>query len=157
MKKEWVIKLALVNDLERWMAFVKTVQNEFHGIDLINDKKFISHIIKNIKRSTAVYTEKPGSAEIIGAMTYSPNSLHIGWLAVGQAYRHRGIGTALVRHMLVKFPDDTVFQVKTFLESDIPGKTAHGFYQSLGFKPEEIVEDIENENAGHPFHLFIRK
>lgn len=156
MKGSWVIRVASINDMDRWMDFVKAVQNEFHYIDLFNDENYKTAILKNISRSTAIYIQKENSNEIIGAMTYSPNSNHIGWLAVSPNHRRKGIGSALAKYMFDKLPKNIPIKVRTFLETDIPGKTAQSFYKSLGFKPKEILEDINNKNAGNPFHLFIR-
>ena len=38
--ESWEVKVASVKDRERWMAFVRTVQEEFHGIDLSGDANY---------------------------------------------------------------------------------------------------------------------
>lgn len=154
--ESWEVKVASVKDWERWMTFVRTVQEEFHGIYLSGDANYWAAIEKNMKRSTAIYVEDDTTHEILGAMTYSPHSFHVGWLAVGPGHRRKGIGTALVRYMFTVLPKNVPLSVKTFLETDRPGKVAHAFYKSLGFTPREILEDSNMENAGHPFHLFVK-
>jgi predicted GNAT family acetyltransferase len=93
----WTIKIANMDDIGRWLAFVKNVAHDFYDIDLPNDENYRSAIIKNIKRKTAIYVEE--SDKIIGGTIYSPNSNRIGWLAVDPMYRRRGIGTALVNRV----------------------------------------------------------
>jgi hypothetical protein len=36
---EWKVTIAARGDFDRWMDFVRKVQDVFHGIDLYNDKK----------------------------------------------------------------------------------------------------------------------
>lgn len=157
MKQQWKVNIASEGDFERWLNFVKKVQHEFHGLDLYSDEKYKSAILKNINRGTAIYVEDNESSEIIGAMIYSPKSNHIGWIAVNTKHRRQGIGSALVNYMFKKLPKDVPIKVKTFLETDEPGQTAHCFYKSLGFQPKEILDDVNNENAGKPFYLFIKE
>jgi ribosomal protein S18 acetylase RimI-like enzyme len=154
MSSSWDIKLASTDDFERWMAFVATVQDEFHGLDLVNDSNYRAAVSKNIERKTAAYVSESEAGPIIGAMILSPRSRHIGWLAVGKAHRHRGIGSALVRYAIDILGTDTPIHVSTFTETDPQGPAAHGFYRSLGFRPLRIEEDVDNLNAGKPFHLF---
>ncbi|MBT3272393.1 MAG: GNAT family N-acetyltransferase, partial [Spirochaetales bacterium] len=95
--------------------------------------------------------------DILGAMLYSPSSRHIGWLAVHPNHRRTGIGTALANYLIRELGVSEPILVKTFLESDEPGESAHRFYNSLGFEQECIVDDKDGRNAGHPFHLLIKK
>lgn len=156
VKKEWQVKIASPNDLDRWMEFVQTVQSEFHGLDLVHDEEYQAAVDKNIHRSTAIYVENKDTSEIIGAMMYSPHSFHIGWLAVRPNYRRKGIGTALVQYMVAAMHKDVPIRVKVFLETDPPGKVAHAFYRSLGFTPKEIQEDLDHRNARRPFQVFVK-
>ncbi len=152
----WNVTIAERNDFEKWMEFAKNFTSEFHGIDLSEDEGYISGILKNINRSTAIYIRDEETDDIVGTMIYSPNSMHIGWIAVRADFRRMGIGSVMVNYMFSKLPPNKSIKVKTFLETDTPGKTAHSFYKSLGFLPKEIIEDVNNENAGKPFHLFIK-
>ncbi len=156
-EKVWEIKVASRKDWDRWMGLAKMMQADFHGIDLYNDQNYRSHIDRNIQRSTAIYVEDKATHELLGAMTYSPRSLQIGWLGVAPSHRRKGIGTALVEYMFAALPKGVPLRVKTFLESDASGMVAHEFYRSLGFSPKEILEDVDNVNAGHPFQLFVRE
>ena len=155
MECNYSIQIATLSDFDKWMKFTKTVQYEFHGIDLVNTNSYREAILKNIKRSTAIYVAEEKDSSIIGGLIYSMNSNHIGWLAVNPQYRKKGIGTLLIKYVFKQFPKDTPIEVKTFLETDKSGLTAQSFYKSLGFIAERIVEDRNNENGGKPFHVFM--
>jgi ribosomal protein S18 acetylase RimI-like enzyme len=157
MNKRWNVRIAGSLDFGRWMLFVKTVQHDFHGIDLFNDDKYRSAVIDNIKKSTAIYIENELTDEIIGAMLYSTKSNRINWIAVSPSHRREGIGTSLIEYLLGKLPKNDRIEVKTFLETEAQGKASRGFYKSLGFMPKEIMNDINNENAGIPFQLFVKE
>ena len=150
----WEIKIAQESDFERWMKFLALVQDEFHGLDLVNDSKHRDFVLKNIKRETAIFIEDPESNEIIGAMAYSTNSNHISWLAVLPKKRRLGIGSSLVNFIYQQIGKSVPIKVKTFTETDIPGPTAQAFYRSVGFEPGEIEEDEAGDNAGKPYHVF---
>jgi ribosomal protein S18 acetylase RimI-like enzyme len=154
MGRQWHVDVATDHDLERWLEFVESVQDEFHGLDLANDPSHRAAVAKNIGRGTAVFVRSPADDAIVGAMIYSPRSRHIGWLAVGRRYRRLGIGTALVRYALEQLGATDPVDVRTFLMSDPPGPTAHEFYRSLGFRPVGIEDDTDGRNAGKPFVLF---
>ena len=85
---------------------------------------------------------------------YSPRSRHIGWLAVGPDHRRSGVGSSLVHYAIDQLGRTDPIIVRTFMETDGPGPTAHAFYRSLGFRLIRVEEDHGNLNAGHPFCLF---
>jgi ribosomal protein S18 acetylase RimI-like enzyme len=97
------------------------------------------------------------TAKIMGAMTYSPKSNEIGWLAVYPSMRRKGVGRSLVEYMLAKLPKTTPIKVKTFLITDKPGVAAQSFYRSMGFRARGIEEDKDNRNGGHPFRVFVNE
>ena len=155
MENNWLVKIAELNDMKRWLNFVKTVLLDFYDIDLVNDKNYVNVIEKNINRKTAIYIEN--ESKIIGGMTYSPNSNHIGWLAVDPEYRRKGVGTALVNYMFSQLSDRKEFKVKTFIDGHWQSEVSHPFYKSLGFEPREINYDDMENSANHPMRVFIKE
>ncbi len=151
----FLVKTATEADIQKWFEFTGTVVDEFYDIDLPHDETFRSTVIKNIKRGTAIYIEN--NNQIIGAMIYSPNQNHIGWLAVHKQYRRQGIGTALVNYMFEELPDRKQFLVKTFIEGEAQSLLAHPFYKSLGFVAKEIDYSDMQHNANHPMQIFIKE
>jgi ribosomal protein S18 acetylase RimI-like enzyme len=153
MKGKWIVKIAGMEDLNRWLTFVKKVTHDFYDIDLPNDENYKQAVIKNIKRETAIYVE---DNDIIGGMIYSSNQNHITWLAVDPDYRRRGIGSALVEYMFKKLPDRKEYKVKTFTENDWQSKTSHPFYKSLGFISTVTNYDDMVNNENHPTLVFVK-
>lgn len=149
----WIVQVAQISDIDRWFSLVKSVEHDFHDVDLANDQNHRSIIIKNIIRGTAIYIENEDL--IVGAMIYSPNQNHIGWIAVHPDYRRQGIGTALVGYMFKALDQAERFKVKTFTEGDTSGSAARPFYQSLGFVPDEVL--YHEEGLTHPVQLFIKE
>jgi ribosomal protein S18 acetylase RimI-like enzyme len=137
------------------LAFVESVQDEFHGLDLANDPSHRGAVVKNMKRETALYVSERDDGPIVGAVMYSPRSRHIGWLAVAKRCRRHGAGRALVEHVINSLSMDAPIRVRTFMESDPPGPTAHAFYRSLGFEMIGVEEDMDHLNAGRPFCVFV--
>ncbi len=154
--KNWDIKVCQLTDFDRWFSFVRLVQTDFHDVDLVNDENFRTGIIHNIKRGTAIFVEDENDKDfIIGAMIFSPSQNHIGWLAVHPNFRRQGIGSELVRYMFKALHQVREFKVKTFIEGDSSGVASRPFYQSLGFVPNEILNN--EEDYSHPVQLFIKK
>ncbi len=155
MNEQWDVKIADEHDFDRWIEFAKSVVSDFFEIDLPNDPTFRNGIVKNISRKTALYVEY--QSIITGAMTYSPNTSQITWLAVHKDYRRMGIGTALVKHMFSLIPDREEYIVKTFMPEDSGSIVSHPFYESFGFVASEIDYSVMEHNADHPMLVFRKK
>jgi GNAT superfamily N-acetyltransferase len=155
MENNWIVKIAEIQDLNKWLSFAQRVTHDFYDIDLPNDENYKNAIIKNIKRHTAIYIEEEN--KIIGGMIFSPNQNRISWLAVDPKYRRKGIGTALVKYMFKELSDRKEYKVKTFIEGEWQSKASHPFYQSLGFEAKEINYDDTVNNKNHPTLMFIKR
>lgn len=155
-RTKWIVKNANLVDAERWFSFVKTVQADFYNLDLANDENYRSSMIKNMKRGTAIYIEDDSKSDspIIGAMTYSPNQNHIGWLAVHSDYRKMGVASCLMEHMLSELANAKEIKVKTFLYDDRYGKAARSFYKKHGFIAKDILMD--EKEFPHPVQVFVK-
>lgn len=152
---EWSVKLATEDDEERWLLFASKFKEDFCVLDLGKEESYIKAIRKNIMRGTAIYIEDQtnDNRTIIGAMIYSPNQRHIGWLGVHADYRRMGIATALFKHMIRELGTLKEIKVKTFLYDDSYGKAARSFYARQGFIPGEI--DMNNSQYPHPVQEFV--
>ncbi len=155
-KINWVVKSASIDDVERWFIFASTVKEDFYNMDLANDENYRSSMIKNIERGTAIYIEDSSKHDspIIGAMTYSPNQNHIGWLAVHQDYRKKRVASLLMKHMLGELSAAQEIRVKTFLYDDKYGKAARNFYKKHGFIPKDIL--MKEKGYPHPVQVFVK-
>lgn len=153
---KWEVKTASINDSERWFAFTAIVQKDFCDMDLVGDENHRSGMMKNMSRGTAIYIEDNlhTVCPIIGAMTYSPNQNHIGWLAVHPDYRKKGVASALMEFMICQLSNAKEIRVKTFLYDDKYGKAARGFYKKQGFIGKDIL--MEEDGYPHPVQVFIK-
>lgn len=152
----WLVKEAVIEDLNRWFSFADTVTKDFFDIDLAKDEKYRFGMKRNINRSTAIYVEDStkDACPIIGAMTYSPNQKHISWLAVHPDYRNIGVASSLMNYMLVKMDGVKEIKVKTFQSDDEYGLAARSFYRKHGFTAGEILLDDEYP---HPVQVFTKR
>ncbi|WP_413100193.1 GNAT family N-acetyltransferase [Streptomyces sp. Inha503] len=129
---------AVQADLPAWLRLAGEVEELFGP--MIDDPQFREAVERNIKRGTALCVrdtpDVPGGALAGGLlMSVHPPRYEISWLAVGGAWRARGIGGLLVRSALrdLAVAPGTV-EVTTF-GPDHPGRDARGFYEHLGFAP----------------------
>jgi len=116
-KHNLIVKHATLNDKGRWFNFVSTVQADFCGINLVDDEKFRSGMLKNMRRGTAIYIEDASidNTPIIGGLTFSSNQNHISWLAVNANYRRKGVASLLMNYALCQLFAADEIKVKTFL------------------------------------------
>lgn len=130
------IVTALEEDVPAWLCLAVEVEPLFGP--MVGEPGFHRALHKNIARGTAFCirenNEGPGSP-LMGGLLFSPRPpiYTIGWLAVAEACRRRGIGSLLVKHAisLVKPPAEMV--VVTFAEGTPGGTAARRFYEKLGF------------------------
>ena len=123
-------------DMTAWLALADEVQDLF-GADMAHDPAFLEWATRSIARGAA-YCVRIGG-EVAGVMQY--RNARINWLAVGQRFRRRGVGRALVTHALAS--GDPVVSVTTFGEGDPhpEASAARALYQALGFAPsQELAE-----------------
>ncbi|MBT2527452.1 GNAT family N-acetyltransferase [Streptomyces sp. ISL-99] len=128
-------------DLPAWLCLASEVEDLFGP--MVDDPQFRAAVERNMERGTALCVraagDAPGGALAGGLlMTVRPPQYEISWLAVGAAWRGRGIGELLVRSALrdLTVAPGTV-EVTTF-GPDHPGRGARGFYEHLGFTPASL-------------------
>ncbi|WP_455355405.1 GNAT family N-acetyltransferase [Streptomyces sp. SYSU K217416] len=124
-------------DLPAWLGLASEVEDLFGP--MVDDPQFRAAVERNMERGTALCVRAAGDepGELAGGllMSVQPPRYEISWLAVGGAWRGRGIGELLVRTALrdLAVAPGTV-EVTTF-GPDHPGHGARGFYEHLGFAP----------------------
>lgn len=87
---------------------------------------------------------------MIGLLLYSINSRSLSCMAVHPKYRKMGVGAALVRMMIQRFPADSDITVTTFREGDPMGFAPRALYKKLGFKEAELTLEF-----GYPTQKLI--
>jgi GNAT superfamily N-acetyltransferase len=78
----------------------------------------------------------PGTP-LAGAMLWRPSASQIGWLAVARRWQRRGIGSALLSHVVALATGPEV-RVVTFADEVVGGEAARAFYLRHGFVPVAI-------------------
>ncbi|MCX4971115.1 GNAT family N-acetyltransferase [Streptomyces sp. NBC_00654] len=126
-------------DLPAWLCLASEVEDLFGP--MVDDPQFRAAVERNMERGTAlcVHAERevPGG-ELAGGLLMSahPPRYEISWLAVGGAWRGRGIGELLVRTALRDLTAGPGTVEVTTFGPDHPGRGARGFYEHLGFAPD---------------------
>jgi len=77
----------------------------------------------------------------MGGLLFSPKppKYEIGWLAVAQKWRRRGVGRLLVEHAFALVQPPAEMVVTTFGDDVEAGRSARTFYEQLGFEPAEVA------------------
>jgi ribosomal protein S18 acetylase RimI-like enzyme len=138
------VVVAQPEDVPAWLVLAAEVEPLFGP--LVNDSSFLRALHRNIARGTAFCVREgdgqPG-VPLLGGLLFSshPPIYTIGWLAVAQAWRRRGIGQELVEHVvgLVDIPAELV--VTTFGKDNVAGVPARHFYERMGFHAAELAPD----------------
>ena len=135
-----LVQRAEPEDMPGWLALAAEVEPLFGP--LVNDTGFHGALRKNIARGTAFCVREgdgPPGAPLAGGLLFSPHPplYRIGWLAVSDACRRRGVGRALLEHALGLVQPPAEITVVTFGEDNAAGRPARRFYERLGFHAAE--------------------
>lgn len=135
--------LALAGEVEHWFG------------PMVHEPGFHRAVRKNIARGSALVTVDE-RAVVIGGLLLSverPPEYGIGWLVVAEAERSQGVGEALLARAFRQWvaPPATV-AVVTF-GVDHPAAQSRRFYERLGFRPDEVVENGPEGGSRQRFRL----
>jgi GNAT superfamily N-acetyltransferase len=147
---------ARAEDFLAWLHLAAEVEPLFGP--LVGEPEFEQALRKNIGRGTAFCVREddgPPGAPLLGGLMFSPKPPRytIGWLAVTERWRRRGVGRALVEHVaaLVEPPAEMI--VTTFGPGERTGMAARAFYEQMGFEPAGAAPDGP---GGSPRQFFRR-
>lgn len=131
-------------DIPAWLGLAREVEPLFGP--LVEEPGFLRALEKNIARGTALCVradDGPPGSPLLGGMLYSPKPPRwtIGWLAVAQAARRRGVGLLLVEDFLALITPPAELVVTTFGADNAAGLPARAFYERLGFYAAEPAPD----------------
>ena len=130
------VDLARERDVPAWLALASEVEELFEA-PMSTDPLFAATLLKNIRRGTALVVRErdEAGAALKGAALWSHESREIGWLAVAQAWRGRGVGTMLVE-AIVSAAGAGPLRVVTFAPDSLEKERARRFYRKLGFQQD---------------------
>lgn len=135
---------AQARDIPEWLTLVRTVEDDFPGLDIEDYAKTLQ---KNIARRTALCARIDGT--VAGVLLFSPAQHCLSCIAVHPEYRRQGVASALISGMLRRMPDGDI-SVTTFREGDPKGRAPRALYRRFGFAPEELTTEF-----GYPVQRFI--
>jgi ribosomal protein S18 acetylase RimI-like enzyme len=98
------VAAAELRDIRSWLDLAAEVEPLFGN--MLDDHRFYKALLKNIERRSAYCVRErggPPGTPLIGGMLFSPRrpdrpEYRIGWLAVAERWRCRGVGRLLVEH-----------------------------------------------------------
>lgn len=120
------LHIAQSGDIPAWMALVDLIKENFPGLDMEDYQRMLE---KNIARGTALCAKADG--RVTGVLLYSPKGGCLFCMAVHPRHRKMGVGAALVRMMIERFPADSDITVTTFREGDPMGFAPRALYKRL--------------------------
>jgi ribosomal protein S18 acetylase RimI-like enzyme len=134
-------------DVRGWLDLAAEVEPLFGS--MLDDPEFYRVLLVNIERGSAYCVRAgDGSPEtrLLGGMLFSPPretrpTYRIGWLAVAEGTRQRGIGGRLVELACGLVVPPATLEVVTFGEENELGRPARRLYERWGFAPMEAAPD----------------
>jgi GNAT superfamily N-acetyltransferase len=134
-------------DLAPWLELAAEVEPLFGP--MAHDPVFQRAVLRNIARGTAFCIREEGTrpgSRVLGGLLLSPRPpiYRVGWLAVTESERRRGLGQALLERALAAVPPAAEVLVITFGPGVPGGESARTFYQKMGFSPAEMAEPAPN-------------
>lgn len=138
------VQAATPADMPAWLDLVRLLSDHYPGL---NWDDYRATLTRNIARGTALCVR--GEDRLSGFLLFSPSRRLLSCMGVHPQDRRAGVATALVREMLRRMPEGDI-AVTTFREGDPLGTAARPFYQTLGFKPDALIEE-----CGYPVQRFV--
>src|SRR5258708_9400301 len=98
------VEVAELRDIRSWLDLAAEVEALFG--DMLDNHRFYDALLRNIDRRSAYCVRErdgPPGAPLMGGMLFSPcrpnrPKYRIGWLALADRWRRRGVGRRLVEH-----------------------------------------------------------
>lgn len=133
--------------MSSWLVLAGQVEELFGPMPDIR-----SAIERGIGRGTALVTGPEG--DISGGLLLSRDDRphRISWLAVAPGARGQGLGAALVRAAIERWPTGDI-EVITFGPSTRGGAPARGLYERVGFVLAGPAEPAENGDSRQSYVL----
>ncbi len=145
---------ATPEDIPAWLDLAREVEDLF-GAPMSRDEAFRQTLERKVAGGTAYCVREnwggPG-IPLAGALLWRPNANEIGWLAVARRWQRRGIGSALLRHV-VELTTQPEIRVTTFARDVVGGEPARAFYLRHGF----VAVDVEGAPDRESFALLLEE
>ncbi|SFE96655.1 Ribosomal protein S18 acetylase RimI [Paenibacillus catalpae] len=147
---------ATKEDIREWLVLAAEVEELFGP--MVDDPLFIQTLERNIDegrafcmRENSDITGSPLLGGVMISTKHAPN-YKIGWLAVSERARSKGVATMLMKHVLGQFQVPAEVSVVTFGEDTPTGLPARKLYEKFGFVP--VKETVPHGPEGGSRQLF---
>ena len=159
-----LIRWATEKDLPAWYALATDISNIFqYPGDMGTDPEFIEYAQRKVGKYEALTAVDYMSGKNMGFIGFSRTNNRIGWFAVSEKYRKKGMGRRLLKTALRQLDTTREISVVTFREDYPPGAQARVIYTKFGFADRELithngltrslmVRPASDEKRGGSFH-----
>lgn len=145
------IRLAQIEDIDRWMELVEKVRSVFPGLEtqeaLLEYRATVLRFIEDCSAICAI-----DGIKLVGTLLFSAETNTLCFLAVDPLYRRQHIAQNMVLSMLERMNNMEDITVTTYHEGNPNGIAARAFYKRLGF-----CEGALTEKFGSSVQQFILK
>jgi GNAT superfamily N-acetyltransferase len=139
------VEVAELRDIRSWLDLAAEVEALFGN--MLDNHGFYDALLRTSIADPAYCVRErdgPPGAPLMGGMLFSPRrpnrpKYRIGWLAVAERWRRRGVGRRLVEHAFRQVRRPATISVVTFGDDVDSGKPARLLYERIGFSPAELA------------------
>lgn len=135
------IRLAQIEDIDRWLELVAKVKAVFPGLE--TQEALFEHratVLRFIKDCSAICATN--GIKLVGELLFSAETNTLCFLASDSLYRRQHIAQNMVFSMLERMDNMEDITVTTYREGDSNGIVARAFYKSLGFCEGTLTEEF---------------
>lgn len=134
----YVAQFAHHEDVEEWMQLVDMVEDSFPNLDKEEYRKTLANCIE---KKEAICAKHHG--KIVGILLFSVEFSILAFIAVHPDFRRCGIASVMIKYLKKVFPLGKDIWVTTYRENDPIGKAARTLYLQCGFKPDDLVIEMD--------------
>lgn len=131
--KRMEIRLAVPDDLPLWQEVAKGAGATMRIPGMHEHPGFLAYATRKLAQQNALMAWDEAINRCAGFVAFSLSNNSVTWLAVRQAYKRHGVGSALLSAALAQLDCTRKISVNTYPENYAPGKPARSLYAKHGF------------------------
>ena len=130
------VRRAGPGDLQGWLELARELEPLFGP--MVEDPAFLEGL-GDVLRTGHAWCVPGGAKRLAGAIAIDPRENSIIWLGVGDRWRKRGYGRALLQCALKSLRPDRPVSVQTFAAGIGEGGPARALYRGFGFEDQQAA------------------